>query len=142
MPDWLASAAIELDDEGQALGLAAVSPNDRAGDRRPVLFWRSREHGAARSATSFNPDVHGQGYATEACTAVLELAFEGLGLHRVIARIDARNDASAAVLRRLGMRQEAYLVSNEWFKGEWTDEIDFAILATEWRSARPTGRTS
>ena len=46
-----------------------------------------------------------------------------------------RNDASAA-LAQLGMRQEAYLRENEWFKGEWADEIDFAILADEWRAAR------
>jgi RimJ/RimL family protein N-acetyltransferase len=30
------------------------------------------------------------------------------------------------------MRLEAHLVKNEWFKGEWTDEQDFAILAEEW----------
>jgi RimJ/RimL family protein N-acetyltransferase len=34
------------------------------------------------------------------------------------------------------MRQEAVLVENEWFKGEWTNEIDFAILAREWRASR------
>ena len=72
---------------------------------------------------------------TEACRALLPLAFDGLGLHRIIGRIDARNLASANVLRRLGMRQEALLVENEWFKGEWTDEIDFGLLAREWRAA-------
>lgn len=49
------------------------------------------------------------------------------------ARIDARNLASAAVARRLGMRQEAVLIDNEWFKGQWSTEIDFAILEQEWR---------
>jgi RimJ/RimL family protein N-acetyltransferase len=34
------------------------------------------------------------------------------------------------------MRQEAHLVENEWFKGEWTDELDFAILEREWRALR------
>ncbi len=29
------------------------------------------------------------------------------------------------------MRQEAHLVENEWFKGEWSDELDFAILTRE-----------
>jgi RimJ/RimL family protein N-acetyltransferase len=42
------------------------------------------------------------------------------------------------VLKRLGMRQEALLVENEWFKGEWSSEIVFAILETEWRG-RPAG---
>jgi RimJ/RimL family protein N-acetyltransferase len=34
------------------------------------------------------------------------------------------------------MRQEAHLVENEWFKSEWTDELDFAVLAEEWRAGR------
>ena len=65
---------------------------------------------------------------------MLQLGFDGLGLHRIIGRLDARNAPSAAVLQRIGMRQEAHLRENESFKGEWTDELDFAILASEWRS--------
>ena len=78
----------------------------------------------------------GAALAAEAAHAVLHLAFGDLGLHRVIARIDARNMASARLVARLGMRQEAHLIENEWFKGEWTDELDFALLASEWPSQR------
>jgi RimJ/RimL family protein N-acetyltransferase len=74
-------------------------------------------------------------HANEASHAMLRLGFDQLGLHRIIARVDARNGASCAVLRRLGMRHEAHLVENEWFKGEWTDEVDYAMLAAEWRGA-------
>jgi RimJ/RimL family protein N-acetyltransferase len=140
--EFLATRRATLDDEGQPLGLAAVLRETGRVIGDLVLFWRSREHGCGELGYVFNPRFHGHGYATEACAAVLEIAFDGLGLHRVIARIDARNDPSAGVLRRLGMRQEAYLVQNEWFKGEWSDEIDFAILASEWRDTRPIGRAS
>ena len=57
-----------------------------------------------------------------------------LGAHRVVARLDARNDASRHLLERLGMRQEAHLVKNEFVKGEWTDELVFAVLDDEWDS--------
>lgn len=30
------------------------------------------------------------------------------------------------------MRREAHLVENEWFKGRWGDEYDYALLAREW----------
>jgi RimJ/RimL family protein N-acetyltransferase len=63
---------------------------------------------------------------------VLALAFTRLGLHRVIARVDARNLPSLRLCERLGMRREAVLRENEWFKGEWTDEVDYALLASEW----------
>ncbi len=53
-------------------------------------------------------------------------------MHRVTARIDGRNKASARLAARLGLRQEAHLVRNEMFKGEWSDELVFAMLAEEW----------
>ncbi len=77
-----------------------------------------------------------RGYATEAAAAVLDYAFDALGLHRVSAQIDTRNAASAAVAAKLGMRREAEFRENEWFKGEWTSSWIYAILAAEWRAAR------
>lgn len=123
-----------LDEPGQAILLAVVRRADDVLVGDVMLAWTSKEHGTGEFGYVINPEFHGNGYATEAGAALLRLGFADLGLHRIVARIDARNDASAAVLRRLGMRQEAYLRENEWFKGEWTDEIDFAILASEWRS--------
>jgi RimJ/RimL family protein N-acetyltransferase len=91
---------------------------------------------AVRSGTSCTPDFGGHGYATEAARALLRLGFDELGLHRIVARLDERNESSAKLARRLGMRQEARLVHNEFFKGEWSTELDFAMLAEEWRSDR------
>jgi RimJ/RimL family protein N-acetyltransferase len=124
-----------LDDEGQSLHLGVVvAERDRlVGD--VVLRWDSRVHGGGEIGYVFHPDVTGNGYATEAMHAVLHLAFDDLGLHRLTARIDARNAPSGRVCERLGMRAEAHLLQNEWLKGEWTDEIDYAILRSEW----PTG---
>ena len=62
------------------------------------------------------------------------IAFDDLGLHRVIGRLEARNAASARVLEKLGMRLEAHLVENEWVKDEWQSELVYAILDREWRS--------
>jgi RimJ/RimL family protein N-acetyltransferase len=98
------------------------------------LAWLSEEHRRGEIGFVFHPDHHGRGYATEASTEVLRMGFEGLGLHRVIGRCDARNTASAATMRRLGMRREAHLRENEVVKGEWTDELVFAVLEHEWRA--------
>ena len=123
-----------LTEAGQHLLLAVVrrDTGELIGD--VILFWRSAEHRTGEIGYVLHPDQHGRGFATEASRALLALAFDGLDLHRVIARIDQRNPASAAVLRKIGMRQEAVLVENEWFKGEWTTEVDFAILQSEWRA--------
>ena len=99
-----------------------------------VLFLRSTEHRGGEVGYVLHPDFQGRGLATEGAGAMLQIAFETLGMHRVMARIDARNTASAAVLERLGMRREARLVKNKWFKGEWSDEVDYALLDEEWEN--------
>src|SRR5262247_3286370 len=113
----------ELTAEGQVIFLGAQVRDTGALAGDVMLAWQSQEHACGEIGAVFNPDLGGQGYATEALDAVLGLGFEGLGLHRIIARIDERNDPSIRMVGRLGMRQEARLVENEWFKGQWTTEL-------------------
>jgi hypothetical protein len=40
------------------------------------------------------------------------------------------------------MRREAHLVSNEWFKGAWSDEIDLAFVEDEWAELHRAGPPS
>ena len=40
------------------------------------------------------------------------------------------------------MRREAHQVSNEWFKGKWTDELDYALLESEWADQHRDGLSS
>jgi RimJ/RimL family protein N-acetyltransferase len=129
-------ARTELTGEGQSLMLGAEvrKTGELAGD--VILMWHSQEHAGGEIGYVFDPAAGGRGYATEAAALLLRLGFEDLGLHRIIARLDERNEASARVARRLGMRQEARLVENEYFKGEWSNELDFAMLASEWNGRR------
>jgi RimJ/RimL family protein N-acetyltransferase len=76
-----------------------------------------------------------QGFGSEAAKAGLGLGFDWLGLHRMIGQCDPANDASSALMRGLGMRQEAHLREFEIFKGEWGDLLVFAMLEDEWRAA-------
>jgi RimJ/RimL family protein N-acetyltransferase len=123
----------ELRADGDALflGVEVVRTGDLIGDVQ--LICASVEHLCAEIGYVFHPAHTGQGYATEAAHQLLHLAFDDIGFRRVIARLDADNQGSARLAERLGMRQEAHLVQNEWFKGRWSDELDYAILADEWR---------
>lgn len=98
------------------------------------LGLSSIENLTAEIGWTLHPDHHGHGYATEAAREMLRLAFEDLGLHRVVAEYDPRNPASIAVAERLGMRHEAHLRQDLWFKGDWADTGVHAILADEWRT--------
>ncbi len=127
--------------EGDILNLAVTRARGGPVIGDMMLHYVSASHRQAEVGYILHPDAQGEGLATEATRAIVDLAFRELGVHRVFGQIDARNTASARVLERVGMRREAHLVENEWVKGEWTDEVIYAVLADEW--ARPaTGTTS
>jgi RimJ/RimL family protein N-acetyltransferase len=73
----------------------------------------------------------GRGYATEAVRGMLDHLFLVRGLHKVSAECDARNVRSAALLTRAGFRQEGHRRAHSWFKGEWTDDLLFGLLADD-----------
>ena len=126
-------SASTVEREGDWLVLAVVWRQTGALIGEVNLQWRHREHQQGEIGFVLNPRYHGKGFATEAAEVVLRLGFDGLGLHRIVGRLDGRNAASARVLKRLGMRREAHLLQNELIKGEWTDEIVYAILRDEWK---------
>ncbi len=128
-----------LRDEGDTLAVACVRTDTRELIGGCMLHWTSREHRVGEIGFIFHPDHHGHGYATEAARPLLEFGFATVGLHRIVGRLEARNLASARVLEKLGMRREALLIENEFVKGEWQSELDYAILAREWRALRAAG---
>ncbi len=120
--------------EGDSLGVAVERRDTGALVGDWTFFLTSATHRQGEVGYLLHPDHQGRGFATEATAELLRLAFAGLGLHRVTGRLDGRNLASARVLERLGMRREAHLVENERVKGEWTDEVIYAMLDREWRA--------
>ncbi|MEK2476724.1 MULTISPECIES: GNAT family N-acetyltransferase [Streptomyces] len=87
--------AVEARATGEFIGFAGL---DQVDDGMPFtgveIGWR-----LARSAW-------GQGYATEAATAVLAYGFDTLGLPEILAVTTATNLRSQAVMRRIGMTRD------------------------------------
>ncbi|PXA80317.1 GNAT family N-acetyltransferase [Auritidibacter sp. NML120636] len=106
-----------------------------------VMLWLTdHQHRQAEIGWVLDPRVGGRGLATEAVRAVLALGFEHYGLHRITAQMDARNSASAALARRVGLRLEAHHIADWFSKGEWTDTLVFAQLASDF--IEPSGQTN
>lgn len=122
--------------EGDKLLLAVERKDDSRLVGEVSLIWRSVADQQAEIGYILHPDAHGQGLATEAARALCAFGFEVAGLHRIYARCDARNRASAGVMARLGMRQEAHFREHTQLKGRWDEEIVCAILEGEWFAAR------
>lgn len=117
-----------LDTEAEALSLVVEREGRIIG---VVELWMEGGDELAEIGWVFSPEAGGKGYATEAVATLLDLGFDHYGLHRVVAQMDGRNEAAARLAERLGMIREGYLRSNWFSKGEWTDTIIYAMLASD-----------
>ncbi|HLV98946.1 MAG TPA: GNAT family protein [Ktedonobacterales bacterium] len=122
-------------------------------DRREAIRWGVTLPGDDRvigtcSLHHFDPGFHraeigyelnralwGQGLMAEAASAVLAYAFRDLGLHRVEAIIDIRNERSKGLLLKLGFTYEGNLRGRYAFRGGFDDEHYFGLLRDEWHDA-------
>lgn len=81
-------------------------------------------------------DAWGRGLATEAARAMLEFGFGVLGLHRIYATADARNEQSTRVMQKLGMKHEGTLRKNLYLRDAFRDTVLYSILEDDfWASA-------
>jgi len=85
--------ALELAETGRLLGFTGLNPMPPGvpGAGGMEVGWRLASHACHR------------GYATEAVTAALDVAFRGAGLAEVWSMTTVLNEPSQAVMRRLGM---------------------------------------
>jgi ribosomal-protein-alanine N-acetyltransferase len=74
----------------------------------------------------------GQGYASEALEAALEHGFREVGLNRIEADIDPRNEASGRVLEKLGFRKEGVMPQRWLVHGVYADTVNYGLLRSYW----------
>jgi ribosomal-protein-alanine N-acetyltransferase len=72
-------------------------------------------------------DHGGRGYATQAVTQAVHVAFHDLGLHRVQAAVVPENKASARVLQKCRFREEGLARRYLFLDGQWKDHRMFAL---------------
>jgi RimJ/RimL family protein N-acetyltransferase len=120
IPGEWCQLAIQLKSSGEMIGDVAVFTKDITPLQAELGFTLARQH-------------QGHGYAAEAVRTVIRHLFRDLNVHRVVAVCDVENHASYRLMERIGMRREAHLVDNEWYKGRWSSEYLYALLAHEWK---------
>ncbi|WP_413575075.1 GNAT family N-acetyltransferase [Bdellovibrio sp. HCB290] len=73
----------------------------------------------------------GEGYATEACAAVLKFAFKELKLHRLEAFIEPDNKPSLKVAKKIKLRKEGLSLRRVFYRKKWIDLIAFAATCED-----------
>lgn len=114
---------IELTQQARVIGTCVLFKIDEASLRAEIGYALGR-------------DFWGAGYMHEALTALVEHAFSQLGLHRLEAEIDPRNERSAQSLLRLGFMLEGTLRERWIDDDEVSDAGLYGLLARHW-FARP-----
>lgn len=77
-----------------------------------------------------------KGLMLEGMAQVITQAFGRLRLHRLEANIQPANEASRALVRRLGFQREGYSQRYLKINGRWRDHERWALLAENWKSKR------
>jgi len=112
--------AVILTETNELLGAASVHVSNVANREGWIGYCLNRQS-------------WGQGFATEAATALLTFGFSELGLHRIFATVDPANTASAGVLKKLGMAYEGRFREHKSVRGKWRDTDIYATLESDAR---------
>ncbi len=125
-----------LDDQTRGLGLPWVTQDMHTGTI--VGSTRFMDVALAHSrveigATWLSPLLQRTGINTEAKLLQLTLAFDTLGLERVVFKTETLNTASREAILRLGSVQEGIFMHHlRADDGRWRDMVYFAILREQW----------
>lgn len=122
------TTALERHGRGESLPLAVL---DRDGEIAGRLTLSGIVRGPFLSCSMgywLSEDRTGQGLATEAVEAAVEIAFSEMGLHRVEAGTLRSNAASQGVLGRAGFEQYGLAPAYLKIAGRWEDHVLFQRL--------------
>lgn len=116
---------------GNSKGWAIVRKDDGAVIGNTGIIRIDWEHRRASLAYELVKTARGEGLAREAAARAVRFAFEEMGLVRVQAEIDPRNERSLAVVKALGFTFEGVLRANQQFEGESFDDAIWSKLAKD-----------
>jgi [ribosomal protein S5]-alanine N-acetyltransferase len=79
-----------------------------------------------------HPEYQGQGYMTEAATAIIKFGFENLAATRIEASYALWNKASQRTLEKVGMKLIRYIPHAFQKRGRWVEANKMEITDREW----------
>ena len=126
----------QMEEEGIGARLAIERTTDRMFIGWCSLMNWDPEYRSAMLGFCLDEPAWGQGFATEAASALLGWAFDTLDLNRVQSEAGTRNAASDRVLQKLGFLREGTLRENCIVDGEVSDSWVYGLLRREWELMR------
>ncbi len=109
-------------DHGEVIGAISYNNIERSNRSVEIGYWLAAGH-------------QGKGIVTKACRAMVDYAFNELGLNRVVIRCATGNAKSCSIPQRLGFKQEGILREAGWLYDHFVDLVVYGMLASEWADA-------
>lgn len=94
----------------------------------------SREHRRAEIGYALQRDRWGEGIMSEVLSELIRFGFAEMGLHRIEADADPRNERSLRSLERLGFVREGYQRERYHVNGEVQDAVVLGLLRRDHRT--------
>jgi ribosomal-protein-alanine N-acetyltransferase len=111
-------------------------------DTRLIGTCGYKEWDTARFRAEVNyalaPSSWGSGYMREALVAILDYGFHVMNLRRVEGLVDPEDTRSHNLLTGLGFRMEGVLREHDFVKGQFQDDMVFALLHDDWEEDNKT----
>lgn len=109
------------------LGIQLKQTEKVIGEIRIYLIENDR---MAKLAIRLGSAYHGQGYATEAVSAMVKFCFENTELQRIWTDVDVKNIGSCKVLEKCGFTKEGTIRQGKMVSS-WCDYHLYAILKSD-----------
>ncbi|MEO0563658.1 MAG: GNAT family protein [Chloroflexota bacterium] len=91
-------------------------------------------HLRAELAYEIDQNYWRQGYGAEAARAILNFGFSEMKLHRIEAITEPSNEASRALLEKVGFTYEGTLRARYFRNGKFLDDSYYGLLVTDWEA--------
>ncbi|WP_049971292.1 GNAT family N-acetyltransferase [Haladaptatus cibarius] len=116
-------ASSEQPDEADVTRIGEVAVMDADWKRPELGYW-------------LVPEVHGQGYGTEAVSMVIDDTFRQYDTPAIGAEAYDFNDASRGLLESLGFSEEGRRRKFMFINGAHRDMVQYGLLRDDWREER------
>lgn len=93
-------------------------------------------HNGAELGYWVRSDYHRQGIGFAASVALLRLGFEEMGLHKINVRANVKNEASNALIKKLGFVHEGTARDDYKVRGKWGDHYFYGLLENEYQAQK------
>jgi RimJ/RimL family protein N-acetyltransferase len=119
-PGQTTGLGVELRGQDKLIGYVSITCRDEA-------------HRQTGFGVVMHPDFRGHG--SEAVGGLLSFGFRGIGLHRLNAASDRRDEAYRRMLEEAGLRCEGEFLKDRFVDGQWVDTVWYALLREEYEKS-------